>query len=232
MNDYNYWHDEWVQKATQENAFEAAGASNVAKNPFEFLHTLHAVKVALRLRPTDTLLDVGCSTGVYPIALASSVKKITGVEYVSQFVQRAKKNCASYPNISIEKGDILSLPFRQHTFDAVLVNSVIQYVGDMDAVTVAIHELYRVTKKGGRVLIALIPDADKKQEYLDGIEKLPLTKARKRQLYEKNNRGMWFDRAQLRSLARETGFKVSILPVPAEVWQSWYMYSMLLEKKI
>lgn len=226
----SYWKKEWQKQAKDKNPFVAAGASNFARNPYEFLHQLNAVYVALDLKKTDLVLDAGCNTGLYAVPLAPWVSHIEGIDFAPALVKEAQKHIAPYRNIRIQKGDILAIPFRARSFDKVMVNSVIQYLDDMSAVERSFREIARVLKPKGRACIALIPSAGKKQAYLDGIWKLKRTQKEKKEIYDKNNAGVWFEPRELITIARKVGLRGKIVPVPSAVWQSWYMFTIVLKK--
>jgi SAM-dependent methyltransferase len=231
MKRYEFWKKEWVEKAKEENPFVAAGASNFAKTPFEFLHNFNYICKNLDLQTKDVLLDIGCNTGLYCVTLAYWVKKIKGIDYIPELVERAFENSKDYSNIEVKKGDILNIPFEANSFDKVLVNSVVHYLEDVEAIKDAFQEIGRVTKKGGKVLISLIPDATKKQKYLDGIAKLDLPEQRKIEIYKKNETALWLYPKELVKIAKEVGFNAKILPISKGVWQSWYMFNMIFKKE-
>lgn len=224
-----YWKKEWQQKAKDKNAFAAAGAGNFARNPFEFLHQWNAVCKALRFRDSDRVLDIGCNTGLYTVLAAPWVACVDGIDFAPELVKAAKGNAASYKNIHVQKGSILKIPFRKNLFDKVMVNSVIQYLDDGDIAT-AFQEIARVLKPSGRAFVSLIPAAHKKQIYLDGIWKLKRTRKEKQEIYDKNSMVAWPHPGELIEIARAAGLQGKTVAVPAAVWQSWYMFSMILTK--
>lgn len=148
MKRYDFWKKEWGEKAKEEDPFVAAGTSNFAQTPVEFLHNLNYICQNLDLQTKDVILDIGCNTGLYRVTLAYWVRQIKGVDYIPELVKRAFENSKDYPNIEIKKGDILNIPFEANSFDKVLVNSVIHYLEDIQAIKKAFQEIGRVTKKG------------------------------------------------------------------------------------
>lgn len=52
------------------------------------------------------------------------------------------------------QGDVLHLPFADHTFDQVLCANVLHYTG-----LAGLGELVRVTRRGGRLLVAFLEDS-------------------------------------------------------------------------
>ena len=96
------------------------------------------------------VLDVGCGPAVYTEQLARPDRRVYGVDVAEEMVRRAaKKGCA---NAAFLAGTIQQLPFADGVFDGVLCVGVLEYLNDLDA---AVHELARVTKPGGIVLVTV-----------------------------------------------------------------------------
>jgi len=62
------------------------------------------------------------------------------------------KNYLGLSNLSFFNGDIFSIPFPDHTFDAVFNEGVVEHFPNYRD---AIREMIRVTKPGGKVIIAV-----------------------------------------------------------------------------
>lgn len=95
------------------------------------------------------LLDCGCGTGGYLAAL-NAVKgiKAHGLEYEQDKYNQALER--GIPESSITLGDIQDLPFESESFDAVLLNEVLEHVPDHDE---GLQEVYRVLRPGGVILV-------------------------------------------------------------------------------
>lgn len=68
------------------------------------------------------LLDVGCGEGRHSIAAAGLGFKVTGIDFEPLALKRARKNAKTCgtAGVSFRKADVLSLPFRDNSFDVVL----------------------------------------------------------------------------------------------------------------
>ncbi len=93
-------------------------------------------------------MDCGCGAGEYVVALRDAGALAIGIEFDSekraQFAQR-------HPGADwVRAGDSQSLEFPDASFDAVLINEVLEHVPD-DAL--ALSEAHRVTKPGGRLIL-------------------------------------------------------------------------------
>jgi SAM-dependent methyltransferase len=69
--------------------------------------------------------------------------------------------------VTVCRGDAAALPFADHTFDACRADRVIQHLDDP---TTAMRELVRVTRRGGRVVVA-DPDQETLTIHVPGIPK-------------------------------------------------------------
>jgi SAM-dependent methyltransferase len=101
------------------------------------------------------VLDVGCGTGGYSVAIAaSSGASVTGLDESERFVDRAREQPG---RAEFFVGDAEQLPFPDGSFDRVLFSLVLHQVGDPEA---AVREGARVLVGGGRVLIRTIAPED------------------------------------------------------------------------
>jgi SAM-dependent methyltransferase len=105
--------------------------------------------------PGHRVLDVGCGTGGYSVAIAESTgASVTGVDESERFVARARGEAGP---VAFVVGDAERLPFADGSFDRVLFSLVLHQVGDPEA---AVHEGARVLVRGGRALVRTIAPED------------------------------------------------------------------------
>jgi SAM-dependent methyltransferase len=91
------------------------------------------------------VLDVGCGIGAYVRRIQELSPRVCGVD-IDQ--RRVRRGSSTVPNLMLAVAE--HLPFSDDSFDAVLLNEVIEHVND-DAATV--REACRVAKTGGKVVI-------------------------------------------------------------------------------
>jgi SAM-dependent methyltransferase len=100
--------------------------------------------------PQDArVLDIGTSTGSNLRMLSDlGFKYVTGVDVSDDAI----RYCARKGLGHVKKGNVCALPFDDGSFDVVLATDIIEHVDDDD---LALAEIARVLKPGGRVLITV-----------------------------------------------------------------------------
>ena len=90
--------------------------------------------------------DIGCGNGKN--ILYRTDLKFVGYDICDEFIDICKKR-----NLDVRKGNILNLPIDDNYFDNIISIAVIHHLSNIDDRVKAIRELYRITKKGGRIMI-------------------------------------------------------------------------------
>jgi SAM-dependent methyltransferase len=106
----------------------------------------------LALRPGESVLDVACGTGNLAIPAARAGARVTGVDIAPNLIAQAQLEArAAGCVIDLDVGDAESLPYAGGQFD-----TTVTMFGAMFAYRPerAVAELLRVTKRGGRVVMA------------------------------------------------------------------------------
>jgi arsenite methyltransferase len=111
------------------------------------------VRRALGAAPGERILDVGCGPGFYCAELAEEVGQsgsVVGVDSSPAMLELAARRCAGHEGVELRRGDAISLPVDDAGFDAALCVQVLEYVPDP---TVALAEMHRALRPGGRVVV-------------------------------------------------------------------------------
>jgi demethylmenaquinone methyltransferase / 2-methoxy-6-polyprenyl-1,4-benzoquinol methylase len=99
------------------------------------------------VRPGDRVLDAACGTGDLALAAARRGGRVTGLDFSEAMLTRARRKA---PQLEWLRGDVLSLPFADGSFDAATIGFGIRNVDDLEA---GLRELARVLRPGGRLAV-------------------------------------------------------------------------------
>jgi ArsR family transcriptional regulator len=144
--------------------------------------------------------DLGCGTGQLSAALAPFVERVVAVDASAAMLQAARKRLAGLDNVDLRRGELESLPIDDARLDAATLMLVLHHV---PAPEVALGEVARVTKPGGRLIV---------------VDMLP----HDREQYRQQMGHVWlgFPEGQMLRMLRDTGFtdtRVVGLPADARV---------------
>ena len=115
--------------------------------------------VAQEIEADDEVLECACGTGAISVYLAKKCKRLIATDFSSGMRKRAAKNCEKYGNVTVRMADIMHLKCRDERFDKVVAGNVIHLLDNPEA---AVAELYRVCKKGGKMIIPTYINLNKK----------------------------------------------------------------------
>ncbi|MGH8328628.1 MAG: class I SAM-dependent methyltransferase [Steroidobacteraceae bacterium] len=109
-----------------------------------------------RLRPDESVLDVGCGTGTMAILAKQTVGvlgTVCGVDASPEMIARARSKAASAGvEVRFESAAAQALPYPQSSFDLALGTMMLHHLGGTARRELA-AELRRVVKPGGRALL-------------------------------------------------------------------------------
>lgn len=148
--------DDWPDR--YENWFTTPIGSLVKKVEWELIDDL------LRPVPGELILDAGCGTGVFTLDIISRGSRVIGLDLSLSMIRRARRKARS-SQLRIISADILHLPFPEHSFEKTVSITALEFIPDGEK---AVKELFRVTRKGGTVVVAtlnsLSPWAERRRE--------------------------------------------------------------------
>ncbi|MFE3229603.1 demethylmenaquinone methyltransferase [Nocardia sp. NPDC059228] len=101
---------------------------------------------ALGLRPGERVLDLAAGTGVSTVDLAKSGAWVLAADFSQGMLSAGR-----HRNVPMVAADAMALPFADDSFDAVTIAYGLRNVADPD---LALREMLRVTKPGGRLVVA------------------------------------------------------------------------------
>lgn len=102
------------------------------------------------------ILEAGSGTGRYCIVLADKYRNsmIIGMDISGNALKLTKKGMQTrcIENLHLVQGDAFRMPFRNDTLDVVFNDGVIEHFTKYNNI---IHEMVRITKKKGQVIVAV-----------------------------------------------------------------------------
>lgn len=109
------------------------------------------------------LLDAGCGTGNYSLALARQVGRITAIDLSAEMLAMARaklRRQAESGQIVFHQASITAMPFAEEVFDGVVFNQVLHHLESGEDASygghlAALTEAYRVLRPGGVVVVNL-----------------------------------------------------------------------------
>jgi len=118
----------------------------------------------LPIGPKSTVLDVGSGLGVLTHALALQFEKVVSIEPIAERIDftRVRLEQEGLKNVDLVQTTLDALPFFDETFDLVVLNGILEWVGEWrlnesprEAQIEVLTTLRRLLKPGGMVLIGI-----------------------------------------------------------------------------
>ena len=121
----------------------------------EYLTTMKYIEESLAGIETPAILEVGAGTGRYSVALAKQGLRVTAVELVEHNLDVLRSKLDGTEPITAMQGNALDLSFLpDDAFDLTLVLGPMYHLYTREDKLRALSEAVRVTKPGGRILVA------------------------------------------------------------------------------
>jgi arsenite methyltransferase len=108
---------------------------------------------ALQLKARESVLDVGCGSGLLAEDMAGLVGpdgRVVGIDVSPDMLALAEQRCTDLPQIRLKQSNAEDIPEADNGFDAAACVQVLLYVPDVPA---ALAEMHRVLRPGGRIAI-------------------------------------------------------------------------------
>ena len=102
------------------------------------------------------ILDVGCGTGRHAVRLANAGAKVTGVDFSSGMLEKARAKPGAAAVRFIHQDASGTLPFEPRSFDRVISCLVVDHVSDLPGF---FGELRRVCREDGFIVVSVMHPA-------------------------------------------------------------------------
>jgi demethylmenaquinone methyltransferase/2-methoxy-6-polyprenyl-1,4-benzoquinol methylase len=189
-------------------------------NRYDFLNDLlslgrtkawrRAVTSIIAPKPGMKILDIAAGTGSSSRPLVDKGAVVTALDFSQGMIEQGRKQ---NKNINFVQGDALKLPFEDYSFEVTTISFGLRNTSNTE---IALKEALRVTKDGGRIVVAEFSHPVNpifKKIYLNYLMKaLPvivkkISKNPDAYIYLAESIRAWPDQAELASIMRDSGFK-------------------------
>jgi ubiquinone/menaquinone biosynthesis C-methylase UbiE len=111
----------------------------------------------VKIRPGDSILEIGCGTGSLTLAAktkAGPQSQVYGVDIAPDMIAAARQKAArAGQEVQFQVGRIEAIPFPDGKFNLVLSSLMMHHVTGTEAKQKGIEEIFRVLMPGGKLLI-------------------------------------------------------------------------------
>jgi SAM-dependent methyltransferase len=125
----------------------------------------------IRPTPQDRVLDVGCGSGQFAVAISNLVNRVTGIDLTPAMLDQARALQAKHSATNVEwiEADSASLPVRDGAYDLVISRSAFHHAAHPLG---TLSEMRRACASGGRIAVLDLTPAPDKATAFDAIELL------------------------------------------------------------
>ncbi len=114
-----------------------------------FLSVPNYAEIAKKVQPSSAILDVGCSEGFFLGEIQTTGLRVgTDIDFI-----RLRAGKLERPQVNFVNADAYNLPFRQNSFDTVVLIGVLPY---LESPVATLKEIHRVLTKPGRIELSSV----------------------------------------------------------------------------
>ena len=139
----------------------------------EYLTTMKYIRESLNGIADPAVLEIGAGTGRYSVTLAKQGCRVTAVELIPHNLELLKSKVDGSEPISVLQGNALGLSFLlDNTYDLTMLLGPMYHLYTKKDKLQALSEAVRVTKPGGRILVAYCMNEPTIVQYVFGMNSL------------------------------------------------------------
>ena len=137
--------------ANDHQSYRSSGAKGIVKKILGYLlfwnrPVFHTDLLHLQGKVPGRLLEVGCGSGSFLAAATRAGWSATGIDFDEDAIAAARH----IKGVDARTGDLFEQGFAENSFDAIVMNNVIEHLPRPGAV---FEECYRIMTKGGRLVM-------------------------------------------------------------------------------
>ena len=155
------------------NAYNEEGRLLSRHGQVEYLTTMKYIDESLAGIDEPSILEIGAGTGRYSVTLAKRGLRVTAVELVAHNLDVLRAKLDGTEPITVLQGNALDLSvLPENAFDVTLVLGPMYHLYKRAEQLRALAEAVRVTKPGGRILVAYCMNEPTVIQYVFGLNHL------------------------------------------------------------
>ena len=155
------------------NDYDEEGRLLSRHGQVEYRTTMKVIRESLAGLADPEVLEVGAGTGRYSVTLAKQGLRTTAVELISHNLEQLKAKLDGTEPIEVFQGNALDLSFlADGRFDLTMLLGPMYHLYTKEDKLRALSEAVRVTKPGGRILVAYCMNEPTVIQYVFGMNHL------------------------------------------------------------
>ncbi len=223
----DYWQQYWNRKTNSSNPQIQVGRTKYGEpiSEGQLNREIESLIRTIGIEANDIVIDLCCGNGSITRIIAEKARRILAVDYSKPLLDLAPKNL---PNVEFFYSDARKFNFNEFNFNKLIWLFSIQHFTLKES-AVILKKAIKSIPKGGRILIADVPDMTKKFDFFEGEEAVTF-------YFDKLTSfgcpiGTWYDQNWFISL----GFwlkasKVEIIQKPNFHFNHQYRFDVIIEK--
>lgn len=231
MNKLLWPHLEECSRQSNEQSANDRGSISQAQSDAIEGHVLNI------LQPSgeDSILDVGCGTGLITLQIAKLAGKVAAVDVVPGQCERTRLRCSTMNNVEVILADAAQLPFPAARFNKVLFYDANIYFSRSELWTI-LREFHRVLSPGGVVLVGDLCHPWCRYRQLRFYNQAGFGRAvygafaKFLKMILRGGEKGWYWPTDFKAMCRSAGFQMKLVPQTEELPFHLWRYDVLLTK--